>query len=124
MFKNGQFVRKGNVSSSSVSSYSGSYNSGYTGSYNSGTIGTNNNSSQSSGTKHGYRTEYYYDTCDFCHGSGRCSSCVGTGYVTNLGGSNYNCPNCKIPGNKYKLGNGACANCQNGKVKKHRYVEY
>lgn len=67
------------------------------------------------------RVEYYAD-CSFCLGTGRCKTCSGNGYYSYSFGSGYiNCPNCKNPGNNNRRGNGVCAHCQNGKVKKHRY---
>ena len=94
-------------------SYGG--NSSYTPQHN------GNGSSSTSNYGPRKRVEYYAD-CSFCHGTGRCKTCSGNGYYPYSFGSGYiNCPNCKNPGNNSRRGNGVCAHCQNGKVKKHRY---
>lgn len=82
----------------------------------------NGNTNSSSGNYGPKKKVEYYADCSFCYGTGRCKTCNGNGYYSYSFGSGYiNCPNCKNPGNNSRRGNGVCAHCQNGKVKKHRY---
>lgn len=82
----------------------------------------NGNGSSSTGNYGPRKRVEYYADCSFCLGTGRCKTCGGNGYYPYSFGSGYiNCPNCKNPGNNSRRGNGVCAHCQNGRVKKHRY---
>lgn len=110
-------IRNRTISGGSSVTVAPSYggNSSYTPQHN------GNGSSSTSNYGPRKRVEYYAD-CSFCHGTGRCKTCSGNGYYPYSFGSGYiNCPNCKNPGNNSRRGNGVCAHCQNGKVKKHRY---
>lgn len=88
---------------------------------NGGNVGGSSSNSSSGNYGPRKRVESYGD-CSFCLGTGRCKTCNGNGYYPySFGSGNINCPNCKIPGNSSRRGNGVCAHCENGKVKKHHY---
>ena len=54
-----------------------------------------------------------YEDCHVCHGSGRCQTCNGTGYVTNYGKTS-ECPNCLIEAGRRT---GKCSVCRGrGKI--------
>lgn len=65
------------------------------------------------GSSDSYYNQGGYKDCHVCHGSGRCQTCNGTGYVTNFGNTS-ECPNCQI---EYGHRNGKCSVCHGkGKV--------
>lgn len=59
----------------------------------SGSSSSSSSDRKRSGSRSSVSDRYGYIDCHLCHGTGRCSSCNGTG-VQSSGGSSYSCPNC------------------------------
>ncbi|MBO7067321.1 MAG: hypothetical protein J6W52_01380 [Bacteroidaceae bacterium] len=82
-------IEKGNtMSSNNVGSYNGgNYGGGYSGGSSGGSTGNSRTVPQQSEKKRKY--------CGVCHGSGKCNTCNGTGWVTRMGmGKDGYCASC------------------------------